>query len=108
MKLIEVMEQHRTTLKILLLLIIKNTDEGDGSSILSINNALFRVIREKKIGHDLVTDFLLTYEIEHLLNDGLIEQNLIFNYKILEKGKTFIRENKVVLTNLKNTFDLEN
>ncbi|MFY7889546.1 MAG: hypothetical protein ACOVOW_11580 [Spirosomataceae bacterium] len=80
----------------LILLLIKNVDEGDGASLEMLNNALFQVLRHKPKLNFIDNNFSLLAEIQLLISEKYISENLLRNYNINQAGINFININKSI------------
>lgn len=75
-----------------ILLLVKNLNEGDGSSLPIIDHSFFRILSKKKIVTD--TDNLaLLKRLDSLNEMGCIIINKRGNYEITDKGKQGIINN---------------
>ena len=81
----------KNVIKYLILIIIKNIDEGDGASLKMINAAFIRLLRIKKIGDVIHDDFVLFEEIQTLFSENYISENSNSNYYINHEGIDFIK-----------------
>jgi len=78
-------------LKKIILLIIKNTDEGDGASLKMINSSLNILFRDEKYRILFNEDYDLNSIISEFVDFKYLIINDINNYKITELGKNKIK-----------------
>lgn len=79
--------------KYIVLLLIKNLNEGDGASLAAIDHNFFRISAKANIEDLKISNVELHSTIEDLVKDGSVFKNDRSNYTINESGEAFLTKN---------------